>query len=71
MLEQPDEFARAAVGNRGGALVHPGQRVLIGHKAVADVPFDRRQAVRARQQGETLPFRAHFRSVNQSFTMAC
>ena len=40
MLEQPDAFARAAVADRGGALLHEGERLLVGHRRFADAPFD-------------------------------
>jgi hypothetical protein len=41
MFEQPDEFARDAVGDRRGARVHERERGFVGHKALADPPFHR------------------------------
>src|SRR3954469_21169370 len=40
MLEEPDAFARCAVADRRGALVHERERLLIRHRRVANPPFD-------------------------------
>jgi hypothetical protein len=34
MLQQPDQLARLAVTDLGDALLHGGQRLLIGHGRV-------------------------------------
>jgi hypothetical protein len=45
MLEQPDELARGAGGHRVGTGVHRRDGVLVGNRAIADRPFNRRRAV--------------------------
>jgi hypothetical protein len=42
VLEQPDQLAGRAVGNRRRPRFHEGQRLRVGHLALGDGPFDRR-----------------------------
>ena len=43
VLKKPDQLGGTARGNRGGALVHDGQRLRIGDRPIAHAPFHRRQ----------------------------
>src|SRR4051812_33616983 len=40
MLEQPDALTRGSLADRGGALLHEGEGILVGHRRLADAPFD-------------------------------
>ena len=44
MLDQPDELARSAVGDRRGAGLHDRERGLVGGEPLADLPLHRTQA---------------------------
>jgi hypothetical protein len=49
MLQQPDLFGRAAVGDRGHPLVHGGECRLVRHRGIAHAPLHRRLACSRRQ----------------------
>ena len=43
VFEQPHQLRRVPSRNRGHAVLHNGERLLIRHKTVAHAPFDRRK----------------------------
>ena len=64
VLQQPDELAGLPRGDRGGARLHHGERLLVGHERVGHAPVDRRRSRRGEEA-------AHGRGavVNRAFTM--
>ena len=43
VFEQPDQFARLPLLDRGDARLHRGERVGIGHEPGRNLPVDRRE----------------------------
>ncbi len=64
MFEQPDEFARAPLGDGGGARLHLRDSSLVRYGRIRHAPFGRRLQIRFRRSGKA-------RLLNHRVTLAC